>query len=78
MLGKNGILISQLHIPYTLESTESIKLSAINGFGLAFLPYMAIKKELYNKQLRIIECPCLEFDNEYYSIKKCCQCSSQS
>jgi DNA-binding transcriptional LysR family regulator len=69
MLDKNGILISQLHIPYTLESTESIKLSAINGFGLAFLPYMAIKKELYNKQLRIIECPCLEFDNEYYSIK---------
>ncbi|WP_349948691.1 LysR family transcriptional regulator [Lacrimispora sp. BS-2] len=69
MLNKNGILINQLHIPYTLESTESIKLSAINGFGLAFLPYMAIKKEIYNKQLRIIECPWLEFDNEYYSIK---------
>jgi len=69
MLNKNGIRINQLHIPYTLESTESIKLSAINGFGLAFLPYMAIKKEIYNKQLRIIECPCLEFDNEYYSVK---------
>lgn len=69
MLNKNGISINQLHIPYTLESTESIKLSAINGFGLAFLPYMAIKKEIYNKQLRIIECQCLEFDNEYYSIK---------
>lgn len=69
MLNKNGIRINQLHIPYTLESTESIKLSAINGFGLAFLPYMAIKKEIYNKQLRIIDCPCLEFDNEYYSIK---------
>jgi len=69
MLNKNGIRINQLHIPYALESTESIKLSAINGFGLAFLPYMAIKKELYNKQLRIVECPCLEFDNEYYSIK---------
>lgn len=69
MLNKNGVRINQLHIPYALESTESIKLSAINGFGLAFLPYMAIKKELYNKQLRIVECPCLEFDNEYYSIK---------
>jgi len=69
MLNKNGVRINQLHIPYALESTESIKLSAINGFGLAFLPYMAIKKELYNKLLRIVECPCLEFDNEYYSIK---------
>ncbi|ADL04118.1 LysR family transcriptional regulator [Lacrimispora saccharolytica] len=69
MLSKNGIRINQLHIPYTLDSTESIKLSAINGFGLAFLPYMAIKKEIYNKQLRIIECHCLEFDNDYYSIK---------
>ena len=69
-LRKNGIHTDRLLIPYTLESTESIKLSAINGFGLAFLPYMAIKKELYNKQLRIIECPCLEFENDYYAIKK--------
>lgn len=69
VLSRNGIQINQLHIPYTLESTESIKLSAINGFGLAFLPYMAMKKELYHKQLRIINCPCLEFENGYYSIR---------
>ncbi len=68
-LNQKGIHIDKLNIPYTLESTESIKLSAINGFGLAFLPYMSIKKEIYNKQLRIIKCPCLEFENEYYSIK---------
>lgn len=67
---KSGIQIGRLHILYTLESTESIKLSAINGFGLAFLPYMAIKKELYHKQLRIIDCPGLEFENDYYSIKR--------
>jgi DNA-binding transcriptional LysR family regulator len=69
VLSRNGIQINRLHIPYTLESTESIKLSAINGFGLAFLPYMAMKKELYHKQLRIIDCPCLEFENGYYSIR---------
>lgn len=69
VLSRNGIQISRLHIPYTLESTESIKLSAMNGFGLAFLPYMAMKKELYHKQLRIIDCPCLEFENGYYSIR---------
>ena len=54
-----GIDISKVNIPYTLDSTESIKLSAVNGYGLAFLPYMAIKKELYLKQLRIVECDCL-------------------
>lgn len=69
VLTRNGIQIHRLHIPYTLESTESIKLSAINGFGLAFLPYMAMKKELYHKQLRIIDCPCLEIENDYYSIR---------
>lgn len=78
VLSRNGIQINRLHIPYTLESTESIKLSAINGFGLAFLPYMAMKKELYHKQLRIIECPCLEFENGYYSIRHSSQVPIQS
>ncbi len=67
---KNGIDVEKLHIPYTLESTESIKLSAVNGYGLAFLPYMAIKKELYHKQLRIIDCACLQLKNDFYSIKR--------
>lgn len=78
VLSRNGIQINRLHIPYTLESTESIKLSAINGFGLAFLPYMAMKKELYHKQLRIIDCPCLEFENGYYSIRHSSQVPIQS
>lgn len=69
-LKNNGINVEQLYIPYTLESTESIKLSVINGYGLAFLPYMAIKKELYHKQLRIIECEYLQFENDFYSIKR--------
>lgn len=67
ILDKNGVSINRLQIPYTLESLESIKLSVMNGFGLAFLPYMVIKKEIYDKQLRIIEYSNLEF--EYYSIK---------
>ena len=69
-LTKIGIDINNLNIPYTLESTESIKLSALNGYGLAFLPYMAIKKELYQKQLRIVKCDCLNIENSYYSIRR--------
>ena len=69
-LSKTGVDAQKLHIPYTLESTESIKMSAINGYGLAFLPYMAIKKELYHKQLRMVECECLQFENHFYSIHR--------
>ncbi|MDF2593542.1 MAG: hypothetical protein K0S75_3008, partial [Clostridia bacterium] len=37
-----------------LDSTESVKSSVIKGHGVSFLPYIAIKKELYTKQLKII------------------------
>lgn len=69
-LAKIGIDVKNLNVPYTLESTESIKLSALNGYGLAFLPYMAIKKELYHKQLRIVKCDCLNIENSFYSIRR--------
>ena len=67
---KAGIEVKKLRILYELESIESIKMSALNGYGLAFLPYMAIKKELYNKQLRLIDCEGLQLENNYYLIKR--------
>ncbi|MDO5088883.1 MAG: LysR family transcriptional regulator [Leptotrichiaceae bacterium] len=39
---------------YNLESIDAIKSSVINGYGLAFLPYSTIKKELYTKELKIV------------------------
>jgi molybdate transport repressor ModE-like protein len=41
-LTQTGIDVANLKILYHLDSIESLKLSAINGYGLAFLPYMAI------------------------------------
>ncbi|MEM1484177.1 LysR family transcriptional regulator [Oscillospiraceae bacterium PP1C4] len=69
-LHKIGIDLNRLQILYDLDSTESIKLSAVRGFGLAFMPYMAIKKELYNKQLRIVEIDGFDLENHYYAIRK--------
>lgn len=69
-LSKIGVDLTQLQILYDLDSTESIKLSAVKGYGLAFLPYMAMKKELYNKQLRIIQIDGFHLDNNYYAIKR--------
>ncbi|MDF2595273.1 MAG: transcriptional regulator, LysR family [Clostridia bacterium] len=61
---------NKLKVLYELNSMESIKLSAVNGYGMAFAPYMSIKKELYNKQLRIINIDCFGLENEYYAIRK--------
>lgn len=41
-------------ITYNLESIDAIKSCVVNGYGLAFLPYSTIKKELYNKEMKII------------------------
>ena len=41
-------------ITYNLESIDAIKSCVVNGYGLAFLPYSTIKKELYNKEIKII------------------------
>jgi DNA-binding transcriptional LysR family regulator len=65
-----GLDIDCLNILYDLDSIESIKISAIQEYGLAFLPYMAIKKELYNKQLKIIKLKEFNFTCEYYAIKR--------
>ena len=48
-----ALILSLIHI--YLDSTESVKASVIARHGLAFLPYMAIKKEVYHKQLKILD-----------------------
>ncbi|MPM41844.1 HTH-type transcriptional regulator CysL [bioreactor metagenome] len=67
---ENGIALERLQVLYQLDSIESIKVSAVQGYGLAFLPYMAIKKELYHKQLRIVELDCGRLEFDYYSVKR--------
>lgn len=65
-----GIKTSELKILYELNSTESLKMSTIHGFGLSFAPYMSIKKELYNQQLNIVQLDCFDLESEYYLIRK--------
>ena len=50
-----GRSFSKHHILFHLDTAESVKSSVLQNHGLAFLPYMAIKKELYLKQLKVIE-----------------------
>lgn len=65
-----GIDTDRFNTLYDLDSIESLKVSALRNFGLAFLPHIAIKKELYNKQLKIIKLDNFDFECPYYMIKR--------
>lgn len=58
-----GLKIDDLRVLYNSDSLESVKLSVLNEFGIGFLPYTSIKKELYNKQLKLINI--IDFSIEY-------------
>lgn len=61
---------ADLNILYQLDSIEAVKLAAAKGHGAAFLPYISIKKELYSKQLKIMNIRDFEVYNEVHMIKK--------
>lgn len=45
----------KLNFLYNLESVDAIKNCLINGYGMAFLPYSLVKKEINYNELKIIE-----------------------
>lgn len=59
---------AELNISSFLNSTEAIKSAVSAGYGMAFLPYMAVKKELYTKEFKIVEIPGFDLNYEVYSI----------
>lgn len=62
--------IDSYQVLFHLDSAESVKSSVIQGHGLAFLPYMSIKKELYQKQLRLIDIKDFDMSYDIYVIYK--------
>ena len=50
-----GYSLEDFNISYSLDYTEAVKSMVVGKNGLAFLPYMAVKKEIYHKQLKIVE-----------------------
>lgn len=65
-----GLELDRLDVAHTFDSIETIRQSAINGFGLAFLPYSTVKKELFSRQLRIIELEGFSLEHEYHMITR--------
>ncbi len=67
---QQGAEVEKLHIMCHLDSTESVKSAVLAQHGLAFLPYMAIKKEIYQKQLKIIQLENFDMNCDVYSIHR--------
>lgn len=59
---------AKLNISSFLNSTEAIKSAVSAGYGMAFLPYMAVKKELYTKEFKIVEIPGFDLNYDVYSV----------
>ncbi len=67
---KIGLNIDDFKVLYNMDSTESVKSSVVGRYGMAFLPYISVKKELYIEQLKIVEVEGFDLDYEVNMIYK--------
>lgn len=63
-----GLKLEDLKVLYNSDSAESVKSSVLNGFGIGFLPYTSIKKELYSEQLKQIDIRDYSIEYDMYLI----------
>ncbi len=74
-----NLKFEDLNIMFEVDNIESAKSSISNGLGMCFLPYMSIKKELYEKEFKIIEITDFNLDYDIYVAKlKHNSCGSES
>jgi len=66
----SGHKSNELNILYKSDSTESVKSSIFKGYGIAFLPYISIKKELYEKRLKLIKISDFSMEYQMYLINE--------
>lgn len=59
-LKQMGYINNSLNCSMRVEEIESIKKLVSNGYGIAFLPYISVKEEIYKKQFKLIRIP--DFD----------------
>lgn len=65
---QNGHQSKTLNIMFKSDSVESVKASVLNAFGIGFIPYISIKKELYRKQIKLIQITDMVIEYEMYLI----------
>lgn len=63
-----GMTLEQMQIMFKVDSIPAAKSSVNNRLGVCFLPYMAVKKELYEKKYKIIEVNNFSLDYAIYTV----------
>lgn len=68
-----GLTMDKIPIMFKVDSIPAAKSSISNNLGICFLPYMAVKKELYEKKFKIVEVNHFDLDFKIYVVsqKKC-------
>jgi DNA-binding transcriptional LysR family regulator len=66
MLKIAGLAIEDLNVMFEIDSIGAAKSTLKNNLGLSFLPYMAIKKELYEKEFKLVEIEDFDMEHNIY------------
>lgn len=67
-LKHSGITLEQIPILFKVDSVPAAKSSLNNSLGICFLPYMSVKKELYEKRFKLIDVEGLLLDYPIYLV----------
>ena len=65
-----GYKYENLNILFKMDTAEAVKSSLSQGFGMSFLPYISVKKEIYRKQFKVVKTKELESRYPIYLIYK--------
>ena len=69
-LNKYDKSVKDLKTIFNVDSVSAVKSSVTNGFGMAFVPYKAIKHELYEKKVKIVEIEGVVLDYDIFLVCK--------
>lgn len=69
-LNNLGFHSEDFKVALSLDSIESVKSAVIKGYGVSILPYIALKKELYTNQLKVITIPEFRLEYDIYLVYK--------
>ncbi len=69
-LSESGYERTSLNCSFEVQSIESAKKIISKEFGMAFLPYISVKEELYKKKYKIIEVEDFKLDLDIVMISK--------
>lgn len=69
-LHRLSLSMDQVPIMFKVDSIPAAKSSINNNLGICFLPYMSVKKELYEKKFKIVEVQNFNLDYDIFLVTR--------